>query len=160
MASGAGFCYHPGMVEVLTHPPRIHEQLESYWQSLLAGRAFPLESEIDPAALGGIWDFCFLVSARADGKFAYSYLGKALVEAYGDDISGREITEKLLFPHPKSLFESFRRVAQGGKPLTDESAFVNSRGQSIKYRSCLLPLGGAKGEAAAYILGGMKWKAY
>ncbi len=148
------------MSETITHPPRIHEQLERYWQSLLNGRAFPREAEIDPQALKDIWDACFLVSARANGSFAYSYLGQALVDAYGDDISGREITETLLFPHPRSLFESFREVTQSGKPRTDESEFTNSRGHTIKYRSCLLPLAGPQGEKPAFILGGMKWKSY
>ena len=141
------------------HSPRIHEQLQAYWQSLRAGRAFPSETDIDPVALNDIWDACFLVSVE-QGGFGYDYLGQALVNAYGDDVSGKEITEKLLFPHPKSLFDSFQRVARDGQPLIDESEFVNSQGQSIKYRSCLLPLAGAYGERPAFILGGMKWKAY
>lgn len=148
------------MTQAATHPTRIHELLEQYWQSIRGQRKLPRESDIRPEELQEIWSSCFLVSARANGSFAYSYLGDALVEAYGDDITGREITETLLYPHPKSLTNTFRAVVEQSVPVTDESEFTNSKGANIKYRSCVMPLAGQQGDDVRFLLGGMKWKTY
>ena len=138
---------------------RINEQLEYYWYSLRGERSIPLESDIDMAQLSGIWDYCFLVSVHAD-RFAYSYFGKALVEAYGDDITGHEITETLLYPHPHSLIKTFEQVRDSATPHTDDSEFTNVHGRKVKYRSCVMPLGSHGAEGVTFLLGGMKWKAY
>ncbi len=148
------------MTQAATHPTRIHEQLEQYWESIRGQRALPREADVQPEELKSIWNDCFLVSVRANGSFAYNYLGDALVEAYGDDITGREITETLVYPHPASLVATFRDVLNNGKPVTDESEFTNSKGAHIKYRSCVLPLAGAHGDEVRFLLGGMKWKTY
>lgn len=138
---------------------RINEQLFEYWDTLRAGRAMPLESDINIDKLREIWGHCFLVNVHID-KFAYSYLGPDLIDAYGDDFTGREIAETLLEPHPQSLFSSFKEVIRTAAPKVDESEFVNSRGTQIRYRSCILPLGSRGHTSVAFLLGGMKWKAY
>lgn len=142
------------------HPHRIHEQLEQYWHTLKGESAMPRESDIQPEKMQEIWNDCFLVSVRPNGTFAYNYLGDALIEAYGDSMVGREITEALVYPHPASLVETFRKVVAHQLPVTDESEFTNSRGALIKYRSCVVPLAGAQGDGVRFLLGGMKWKAY
>lgn len=138
---------------------RINEQLRQYWDSLRGDRPMPLESDINIADLKEIWDYCFLVNVNGD-RFAYSYLGPQLIEAYGDDFTGREIAQTLLEPHPHSLFDSFKDVAANAQPKIDESEFTNSRGTLVKYRSCILPLGSRGHTSVAFLLGGMKWKAY
>ena len=119
----------------------------------------PMEGDISLDALKDIWPSCFLVTVK-DGKFAYSYLGEELVEAYGDDLTGKEIAETLVYPHPPSLVKTFVAVASSGVPKVDESEFVNSCGDTVKYRSCVLPLAGRDGNSVAFLLGGMKWKAF
>lgn len=138
---------------------RINEQLEHYWNELRGARPMPLESDIVIASLKEIWDHCFLVNVHPD-KFAYSYLGPQLIEAYGDDLTGKEIAQTLLEPHPASLYKKFQQVQSSGKPTIDENEFKNSRGQPVKYRACILPLGSHGHTGVAFLLGGMKWKAY
>jgi hypothetical protein len=142
------------------HHARITEQLEDYWRQLKGDKVLPLESDVNPDVMGDAWKSCFLVTARANGSFAYNYLGDSLVEAYGDDFTGREITETLLFPHPEALFATFKKVAATAQPITDEDEFTNSRGALIRYRSCVVPLAGTHGGGVGFLLGGMKWKAY
>lgn len=139
---------------------RLNERLEQYWNELRAARPVPQEADVNPETLGELWKSCFLVSVRANGSFAYTYLGDALIEAYGDDLTGREITETLLYPHPQSLFNTFKLVSDSRKPVTDESEFTNSKGHTIRYRSCVLPLLGNAGDTVMFLLGGMKWKSY
>lgn len=138
---------------------RINERLNAYWDTLRGSRAMPAEGDVSIEELKDIWQNCFLVSVR-DGKFSYSYLGEQLVEAYGDDLTGKEITETLLYPHPSSLVKTFAEVAKTGTPKIDENQFVNSRNSTVKYRSCVLPLSGADKNSVAFLLGGMKWKAF
>lgn len=147
------------MNETTSKHHRINEQLQEYWNTLRGDRAMPLESEISIEALKEIWGHCFLVNVHAD-KFAYSYLGPQLIDAYGDDLTGKEIAETLLEPHPQSLFNSFKDVIRTAQPKVDDSEFVNSRGTMVKYRSCILPLGAHGHMSVAFLLGGMKWKAY
>lgn len=143
----------------LNHPVRINELLQLYWQELKGNRPLPLEHEVSAEALKDIWNSCFLVVKR-HGSFAYEYLGTDLLDAYGDDLTGKEITEALLYPHPKSLFEAFQAVSTTALPAMDEGEFTNARGQVVKYRSCVLPLAAQGGDGVAFLLGGMKWKAY
>lgn len=138
---------------------RINEQLEHYWHEVRGERAMPSESDISIPKIKEIWDHCFLVNVYPD-KFAYSYLGPKLIDAYGDDITGKEIAVTLLEPHPKSLFSKFQEVVKAGGPMIDEAEFTNSRGQNVRYRACILPLASPGHTGVAYLLGGMKWKAY
>ena len=138
---------------------RINERLKTYWEGLCAGRAMPLESDVSMDDLKDIWPHCFLVSVRND-KFSYNYLGPELIHAFGDDLTGKEIAETLLFPHPSSLISAFKKVVLYKKPEIDDSEFTNSRGAAVKYRSCVLPLGAHGNSSVAFLLGGMKWKAY
>jgi hypothetical protein len=138
---------------------RINERLNTYWDMLRGSRAMPAEGDVAIEDIKDIWPSCFLITLK-DKKFSYSYLGDQLVEAYGDDITGKEITEKLVYPHPPSLVKTFNEVMRTGEPKTDDSEFVNSRGATVKYRSCVLPLAGVDGNSVAFLLGGMKWKAF
>lgn len=138
---------------------RINEQLNEYWQTLRRERPMPLESEVVMDDLADIWDSCFLLSVKQTG-FAYDYLGTSIIAAYGDDLTGKEITETLLYPHPPSLVNTFKNVVLNGVPAVDDSEFVNSDGQTVKYRSCVLPLASSNAGKVTFLLGGMKWKAF
>ncbi len=143
---------------------RISEILKLYWERLRGERPFPMESEVNPDSdeLMPIWDSCFLVrvEANAEQPYHYAYLGDALVAAYGgEDASAREVCEMLVYPSTMSMVHRFKEVVNSGKPRMEESEFTNGSGELIKYRSELLPLGDETGDVA-YILGGMKWKAY
>src|SRR4051812_40273988 len=92
------------------HPVRLTEQMIDYWHALKGDRALPLEEEVDPQTFGDAWNHCFLVQVRESGVYAYSYLGSALIDAYGDDLTGHEVSEALVYPHPEGLFAQFQRV--------------------------------------------------
>ena len=145
-----------------SHASRINERLLSYWRGVKPAAGLPLESQVDPAVLSDIWDSCFLVQRNVGAGSPYEYLmlGKALVDAYGDDLTGKTICEALLYPHPKPLLKAFDEVAKTGEPLVEDNSFTNPAGMLIKYRSCLLPLAKREGGGVEYVLGGMKWKAY
>ena len=144
------------------HPTRINERILGYWQEIKPASGLPLESQVDLNALQDVWDHCLLlrVDTKSEEIYTYYILGKALIAAYGDDWSGKSVCERLLYPHPKPLFDAFGKVCASGEPFSEENEFTNKTGVNIKYRSCFVPLARSEGGKAAYILGGMKWKAY
>lgn len=147
------------MNETMPRRARINEQLTEYWHELRADHPLPFEHEINAESLRDIWSSCFLVTVKPQG-FAYDYIGKELLDAYGDDLTGREITETLLYPHPRTLFDTFKHVVASAEPATEDGEFTNSKGRLIKYRSSVLPLAGRGRAGVSFLLGGMRWKAF
>ena len=141
---------------------RIYEVLQDYWDKVRKQRIYPTENDINPEEIKDIWDSCFLVSFSEDdvkNGYKYTYLGKDLIEAFGDDLTNKDISERLMLTTRPPLVESFEEVIRTGKPLRENSEFTNSLNMVIKYRSCLLPLGNDP-EKVDYILGAMKWKSF
>ena len=144
---------------------RINEYLEEYWRGLKGTKQYPLEKEISIADLSPIWDSCFLVKLLDDpdkngNDFSYLYLGKALIEAYGDASNEKEICEKLVFPSNMSLLHKFRDVVESGDKVLEESEFINNKNMLVKSRSIMVPLGFNSKDGVGFVLGGMKWRAY
>lgn len=139
---------------------RMHQRVRAYWDSLKDNRRFPRESEINPAAIADVWDDCFLVDMRKGSSmkgFHYEYMGVHLLKAYGVDLSSIERCDASLMPHCAVMLRQFDEVAESGEPAMHEAEFENVERLRIKYRCCLLPLGG---DHVDYILGCMRWKAY
>ncbi len=57
------------------------------------------------------------------------------------------------------LISKFEVVDEDLQPVQDESEFVNLRGELVRYRQCLVPLGGVDGQIG-FIMGSMMWKKY
>lgn len=138
---------------------RITRVLLQYWETARGNRNCPSEQDIKVEELAAIWDSCFLVRRQesAERPFSYLYLGKQLIEAYGDDLQEREICERLVFPSSMSLVDKFEEVVGNGEPISEEASFVNLKGMTILYRSILLPLSGESG-GIDFVIGGMRWK--
>ncbi len=137
---------------------RAHETALNYWKALKKDRPFPREDEVDSQALASVWDSCFLVTLleRNNGAkgFHYEYVGKELLEAYGQDMTGLTADHDDA-PQIASMLHAMERAGQG-EPVLDESVFINRRHLEIRYRCCLLPLG--SNGRVEYILGCMRWK--
>lgn len=147
----------------LSQSKRINEVLLSYWEGIKLNRPFPMEADMNPDEIESIWDSCFLVSvegAGEDATFRYIYLGSSLIEAYGDDLTNKEICEKLVYPGSMTLVHKFHEILKSKAPAMQDSEFTNKNGMVIKYRSCMCPLGKTDIATVRYIVGGMKWKAF
>jgi hypothetical protein len=135
--------------------------LRDYWDGLRLNRPYPTENEIDPDDIDSIWDSCFLISiddvTRRMG-YRYSYLGKKLIEAYGDDDGNPDIVTQLLSTRSQRIKDNFDEVLHSQKPLVDEAEFVNLKHMNIKYRISLFPLGDSTG--VTHIIGCMRWRMY
>ena len=69
---------------------RITEALQDYWQQKRPQEdSVPREEDINPMELGDLWEHCFLVQRMPDDQFQYLHMGEAIIEAYGDDLTGQ-----------------------------------------------------------------------
>ena len=146
-----------GHVKEQVESRRMHERIRQYWESLKEGRRFPNESEINPAAISDVWDYCFLVNmskGKVSRGFSYEYMGPALAEAYGVNLTGVEQCDTKDVPHVALMLRQFDEVLESGEPALHDAEFENAKRMHIKYRCCLLPMGGGK---VQYILGCMRW---
>lgn len=134
---------------------RLTDILLGHWQAIKGDRPFPAENEVDVAPLAPIWDDCFLIQSCKERQYRYDYLGKHLIEAYGEDACREEI-DILVSPYGRGMIEKFNIVADSGAPLHDDGIFSNARHIEVRYRQLLLPLG--HDGVVTHILGGMRWK--
>ncbi len=136
---------------------RLALPLVAYWERLRGGRPMPSENDIDPEDLAELWDYCFLVQVAdlAKEECNYTYLGSAIVEAYRGGLSDDD-PAALVAPDAKKLAFNYTRVINTKLPVIEEGEFSNLRGDTVKFRQCMLPLG--KGQEVEAIFGGMRFK--
>lgn len=137
---------------------RLTDILMGYWEGLKKNKGLPSENDINPDELSGVWDDCFLAQVMSNGRYRYSYLGKNLIEAYGDDLEKDEI-DYLVSTSGHKTIEKFDEVVKNREPISDKGEFTNSKHLLIKYRQLLLPFLDTGGKVG-FILGGMRWKAF
>ncbi len=134
---------------------RITNVILNHWNEVKGGRRFPAEADLDPAVLEGVLDNCYLVKAEGvnEGKYNYKFLGKNIMNAYGSDLTKCLNYEK---GNPLSYRNKIQQILQTGLPIIDEGQFLNTNGDTIKYRQCLVPLS-SDGINIDSILGGMRF---
>lgn len=138
---------------------RITLRLMAYWEKLRKNNPMPVEADIDPDDLQDLWDYCFLIHVKDLNKpdYNYTYLGKAIQEAYSADLAGDE-GAGIASPNAGKLANSYTKVIETRSPLLEEGEFLNLHNDVVKYRQCLLPLG--SGDKVDAIFGGMRFKVF
>jgi hypothetical protein len=139
---------------------RGHERLVAYWQSLKADKRLPTETQVEPSAISDLWDSMFLLNTNKETSdyFRYEYMGGAMIEAYGVDLTGK-VHDEYTEPNVKSIMRSAAEIAKTGQMAIDESEFVNKQGDTVKYRCSLVPLAADNDvDRVHFILGFMRWK--
>ncbi len=139
---------------------RIEDILLSYWKDLAkeSKEDVPHEEQINYKQIANVWDDCFLALITPNRGYRYEYLGKNLIEAYGEDMSELGV-ENIISPSAHETVIKFDDVISKRHTVIDENEFTNSNGCLIKYRQILLPFVNHSDDVT-YILGGMRWKLY
>ena len=140
---------------------RLPVQLYNYWDGLRDGRKFPSEDAVNPEAIPHLWPTCYLIQVndlknrkRAD----FTYLGKEILQVYHDLLTEEDATD-FVSPGTSHLSQNFWQVIENKEPLMQSGSFATSRGNTIKFRQCLLPLGRTDDEVEA-IFGCARLKLY
>lgn len=140
---------------------RYSVKLFYYWDKLRGNRAFPCEDSINPDEIPEIWPHCYLIQTndlknrrRAD----FTYLGSEILRIY-HDLLATEDANDFISPSTSHLSQNFWLVIENKKPIMQSGQFPTSRGNTIKFRQCLLPLGNNDQEVMA-IFGCARLKLY
>lgn len=140
---------------------RISLILLQYWNQLRGNRPFPNEDEIEPEQLASIWEHCFVLQLRdlfSMDDYNYTYLGPEIVRPYREGILDPSTTI-MVSPKANQIAASFKQVAETLDPLLDEGECLSLKGDIVRFRQCMMPIGAANGRVHA-VLGGAWYKLF
>lgn len=140
---------------------RITDALLEHWKEIKGKRLFPSEKDLNLEKIEDIWSSCFLVQTRdiEQGEdYNYTYLGNCIIDAYGKDLT-HQSPFLLASTQANHLQHVYERIIDNKGPAIDEGIFLNLKGQTVKYRQCLVPLGDNDAKVDS-ILGGMRYKIF
>lgn len=120
---------------------RLVLRLLNYWRDRGKDESFPALGDLDPAAMGDMWPFCFVIRVDADGAAsALTYVGPHLVADCGGpltDPSLETLPDATLIKNATAFVgQTLRRRV----PITKGGEFIDLRGRTIQFRSIILPL--------------------
>ena len=140
---------------------RLSIRLLDYWDNIRGTRLFPSETLIDYEAILNLWDSCYLIQVNDlnnRNKVDFTYLGKNIIESYHTNLSEGDMVD-LISPKSSRIMQHFQLVIEEKKPVLQSGEFLSRKGNNIKFRQCMLPLGEADDHVEA-IFGCVGFKIY
>ena len=137
---------------------RLNMRLMAFWWDKRADRRFPSAEDFDPQELSYVWAHCFMLKPQDPcEQLAFHYVGDSIAAVCG--ITGAEITVDELSKN-SLLDHATRNVGEVLKqqvPVIRSGEFVNEEGETIMYRSILLPLSQDQ-DTINFVVGGASCK--
>jgi hypothetical protein len=124
----------------------------AYWEKLCAEGAAPTSERLDADAPAGLRDALFVVKLQYPAEQSViEEAGVALDGICGKQASGRPLVEAI----PASLRDTFadltRVIRSYNKPVLNSGTTLTGKGQTVLYRSILMPITGADGKVTSYL---------
>ncbi|HLZ03980.1 MAG TPA: PAS domain-containing protein [Bradyrhizobium sp.] len=144
----------PGTVEHLTNPqdPALQILLR-YWRGKRGERMAPSRADIQPGELVSMLPYLALYDV-VDGDFHVRLFGTELARAYGDDLTGKLMSECDFDGSRRQLLEQLAEVVRERRPNVLRAKFAkDTDGRYLEYERIALPLS-ANGETVNMILCG------
>ena len=142
------------------HDRRLTTRLIKYWERLRKDEALPPFNRFNSGAIQDIWDTCFHVSVQPGSQmFHYQYMGPKIVDAYGVNLTGSDISEKLRHIPGSQFFQKMDNLLEEYTPMENQGQFINEKNKTVKYRSCMVPFGTDE-KGVTDVIAGLSWKAF
>lgn len=120
--------------------PRIRRAY-AYWDGLRAGLAIPGRADIDPERIKEILPHVLLVDVLADPlDFRFRLAGTDVVERYGQELTGRRLSEIDVDGKYDQIFAEYRLTVDRRQPQLFQEEFRQNTGRHVSYRRLLCPL--------------------
>lgn len=117
------------------------QRLQAYWERKKGDRSAPPKSAIDPAELRDLLPNILLIDVIGQPpRFRARLFGSALVEAYGEEVTGRFGEDVDLDEVHDELMSFVERAVSECKPQYLRTAFTKHSGRHLRYEQILLPL--------------------
>lgn len=118
--------------------------LFEYWSQRRHGRRMPARADIDPAELGKLLPNLMLIEA-SDGperRYRYRLVGTRVVQATGEDRTGRHFDEVEFFQRFPNVLAQYTEIIDKASPLFMPEPFCNeTHGTTYDVERLMLPLG-------------------
>jgi hypothetical protein len=119
----------------------------AYWETIRGSRMCPTIDDIDPGDIPELWPNAFVLDlrdVRGEGEAVVS--GSALKDPHmGAEPTQGRFGDRLPPAIRDRILQFVEAAAEVVQPLADSSSYVNSRGETILYRSAIMPLSDASG---------------
>jgi hypothetical protein len=117
--------------------------LFEYWSARRKGRAMPARVDIDPAELGRLLPNLMLIAASngPSRRYRYRLVGTRVVQATGEDRTGRHFDEVNFFQRFPNVLKQYGAVIENGSPQIMPEPFCNeTHGTVYDVERLMLPL--------------------
>lgn len=128
-------------VSALPRERRLNMRLMAFWWDKRADRRFPRAEDFNPEELNDVWTHCFkLRPEEPSERSSFQYVGDTLAETSGvtsSEITVGQLGENTLLEHAtRNVSEVLRQQV----PVVRSGEFVDRNGDTVLYRSILLPV--------------------
>ncbi|MEM1064850.1 MAG: PAS domain-containing protein [Pseudomonadota bacterium] len=123
------------------------QRIESYWESLRAGRTVPLRADVDPHGLQGVLDSAFMLERIAPRVAQFRVAGRRFSEVMGMDLRGLPLSACFLPDARGPLGEATERLFSA--PAILRGTFLSPSGfgrPALTADLVLLPLADSRGD--------------
>lgn len=144
------------------HDPRLAPRLMKHWDKIRKSCRLPRIQNLSVDSIEDIWSQCALLSVHANNNqpiYRYEYMSPTLVEAYGRDLTGMYVDDRMRQIPGSSIIRRFRKILEHQKPDEDKGYFVSESGRLIKYKACYLPFG-QEGKGTSHIVVGLSFRVF
>jgi len=118
--------------------------LFEYWSERRNGRRMPSRADIDPAELGKLLPNLMLIEATdgATRRYRYRLVGTRVVQATGEDRTGRHFDEVEFFHRFPDVLAQYGQIIETASPQFMPEPFCNeTHGTTYEVERLMLPLG-------------------
>lgn len=140
-----------------THPEL--KKILEYWLSKKGTRIAPSRIDIDPAEIQPLLRYVGMVDVLRDPlRFRYRLAGSAIVQSYGQEVTGHFLDEIDLGGHQHEIFSEYEKVAQTGEAVCATWDYTRRDGRHLNYERLALPLS-SDGKSVDMLFGGIVFDA-
>jgi len=129
--------------------------LFDYWEARRDGRPMPSRADIDPAELGRLLPNLMLIEASEgpSRRYRYRLVGTRVVQATGEDRTGRHFDEVDFFRRFPEVLDQYGAVIDKGRPQLMPEPFCNeAHGTVYDVERLMLPLSCGNGTVAMILV--------
>jgi hypothetical protein len=122
-----------------------------YWDEKRMARVMPRRCDLDPPLeIPRLLPHLLLVE-RAEGRFRWRLAGTAVVDAYGQELTGRFIDEVISAARRDAAHRHYAAVFETARPIFVRNRYISRNTTEFVVSRIILPLAGGD-EDAVYLL--------
>lgn len=114
--------------------------LWAYWHAKRDGRSMPRRKDIEPMEIPPLLPHILLVEADEQKRFRYRLVGTAIVETYGEELTGRFVDELFTPPRRAVALRHYNIAFETTRPFAVRNRYTNVRGTELLATRVILPL--------------------